>query len=298
MKIVNVIGGLGNQMFQYAFAISLQERTGEDVYVDVSHFNHIFIKKIKSANLHNGYEVEIVFPQANLGHAKWYQLVKTTWYCPNYVLSRIVRKFMPKRKSEVIQKVSQYFEYMPEVYLRTGNAYYEGLWSSAEYYKPIQGKLKKVFSHPTAIGRNANYIEQMENCNSVGIHVRRGDYLLEPDFRDICEIDYYKRAVEEIVKDGEKHSFYIFSNDMKWCKANLVPLLGAHEVHLVTENVGKNSCWDMHLMRHCKDLIIANSSFSWWAAFLKENEGRVVAPIKWVNRDAKFDVWDKEWIRL
>ncbi len=298
MKIVNIIGGLGNQMFQYAFALSLQKKTEDKVYIDISHFNHIFVKRIKSANLHNGFEIEKVFPNAHLEHAKWHQLIKITWYCPNYLLSRCVRRLLPKRKTEFIQPVNKYFEYIPQVYDLQGNIYYEGLWSAADYYEPIKDLLKQTFAHPDATGHNAEYIRKMNDTNSVGIHVRRGDYLFEPDFRDICEIDYYKRSIQEILSDGLRHTFFVFSNDMKWCKANLLPLFGNHEAVFVTENVGKNSCWDMHLMRHCKDLIIANSSFSWWAATLKEKDGRVIAPKTWVNRDAKFDIWNKDWIKL
>ena len=299
MKIVNIIGGLGNQMFQYAFALSVKEKNPhEEVMVDVSHFNYLFIKKFKSANLHNGYEVEKVFPNASLKHANWFDLMKVTWYCPNYLLSRCVRRLLPKRKTEFIQPVNKYFEYIPQVYDLQGNIYYEGLWSAADYYEPIKDLLKQTFAHPDATGHNAEYIRKMNDTNSVGIHVRRGDYLFEPDFRDICEIDYYKRSIQEILSDGLRHTFFVFSNDMKWCKANLLPLFGNHEAVFVTENVGKNSCWDMHLMRHCKDLIIANSSFSWWAATLKEKDGRVIAPKTWVNRDAKFDIWNKDWIKL
>lgn len=298
MKIVNIIGGLGNQMFQYAFALSLQKKTEDKVYIDISHFNHILVKKIRSANLHNGFEIERVFPNAHLEHAKWHQLIKITWYCPNYLISRVVRKFLPKRKNEVIQKVLEYFEYQPNVYSIKGNAYFEGLWSSAKYYKPIQKILIQVFAHPKATGQNAAYITEMEGTNSVGIHVRRGDYLMEPDFRDICEIDYYKKAIDFIISDGEKHIFYVFSNDMSWCKSHLQPLMSNSDIRYVTNNVGNQSCWDMHLMRHCKNLIIANSSFSWWAAFLKDNKGKVIAPKKWVNREAIFDVWDEDWIKL
>ena len=242
MKIVNVIGGLGNQMFQYSFALSLQVKyPQEEVMVDVSHFNYLFIKKFKSANLHNGFELEQVFPNARLKHASWKDLMKITWYCPDYLLSRVIRRILPQRKTEFIQPVNQYFEYSPSVYDIQGNVYFEGLWSSADYYTPIKDLLKHTFAHPDATGHNAEYIQQMKEKKSVGIHVRRGDYLLEPDFRDICEIDYYNKAIEEIIKDDEHHTFYVFSNDMNWCRANLLPLLSEHEIVFVTENVGKNS---------------------------------------------------------
>lgn len=299
MKIVNIIGGLGNQMFQYSFALSLKERfPNELVLIDTSHFNYIFVKKWKAANLHNGYEIDKVFPYASLRKANMWQLMKVTWYIPNYLLSRLARRILPKRKTEYIQSVNKYFEYDSAVYAENGNRYYEGIWESINYLLPIRKKIQEEFRHPQPNEINAKYIEKIMATNSVGIHIRRGDYLYAEAFRGICELDYYQRAINEILKDRETHAFYIFSNDIKWCEANIRPLVGSHEIVMMTENVGKDSCWDMFLMTYCKDLIIANSSFSWWGAFLNKCDGRVIAPAKWANRDAEFDIWAPEWIKL
>ena len=300
MKIVNIIGGLGNQMFQYAFALSLKEYyPNEEVFIDTSHFNYIFIKKFRGANLHNGYEIENVFPNANLKHASAWDLIKVTWYMPNYLLSRIVRRVMPVRKTEFIQPLEDSFAHNPAVYEIKGDCYYEGIWESVKNYIPFRSIIQKTFAHPNPNNDiNNSYIEQMEKDNSVGIHIRRGDYLYEPAFMNICDLDYYKKAIAEILTDGKMHTFYIFSNDMKWCEENITPLVKGHRMVMVTNNSGKNSCWDMFLMTHCKELIIANSSFSWWGAFLNNRGGRVIAPKVWVNRKAEYDIWLDEWIRL
>ena len=299
MKIVNVIGGLGNQMFQYAFALSLKERfPNEEVLIDTSHFKHLFFKKFKSANLHNGFEIDKVFPNANLPIASAKQLRRVTRYIPNYVLSRIARKFLPVKETEVIQTPKEYFAYNPDVYNMEGDIYFEGIWEAISYHLPLRDKIQELYMHKDPSPVNAAYIHDMETMNSVGIHVRRGDYLKHPGFRGICDLDYYKRGIEKILEDGSDHVFYIFSNDMPWCEAHIKPLLIDHECVFVTSNVGENSCWDMFLMSHCKDLIIANSSFSWWGAFLNRRGGRVVAPAKWVNRDAEFDIWAPDWIRI
>lgn len=299
MKIVNIIGGLGNQMFQYSFALSLKERfPNERVMIDTTHFNHIFIKKFRGANLHNGYEVEKVFPNAKLEHASAWDLMKVTWYMPNYLLSRVVRRLLTKRKSEYIQPLEQSFAHIPEVYDINGDCYYEGIWESAKNYISCKDVIQHTFAHPEPNSSNKVRIEQMEHENSVGVHIRRGDYLYEPAFMNICDIDYYERAITEILKDGMKHTFYIFSNDMKWCNENIKPLMKGHQIVMVNDNTGKDSCWDMFLMTHCKDLIIANSSFSWWGAFLNNRDGRVVAPKTWVNRKAEYDIWLDEWIKL
>lgn len=299
MKIVNIIGGLGNQMFQYSFALSLKHRfPNEEVLVDISHFKYLFVKRYKSANLHNGYEIDTVFPNADLKIAKPSQLMKVTWYMPNYVLSRILRKLLPTRKTEVIQNPKEYFAYKEDYYNHKGDIYYEGIWESVTNYVPIRSVLQHVFAHGSPNELNARYISEMESCNSVAIHIRRGDYLYSPDFYGISDIDYYERGILEILRDAKEHTFYIFSNDMKWCEDNIVPLVKGNKVVMVCENTGRNSCWDMFLMTHCKDLIIANSSFSWWGAFLNNRGGKVIAPKKWANRDVEFDIWLDEWVKL
>ncbi len=299
MKIVNIIGGLGNQMLQYAFALSLKEKfPNEEVLIDTSHFNYIFIKKYKAANLHNGFEIYNIFPNATLKKAKSHHLMKLTWYIPNYLLSRLARKFLPKRKKEIVQKVTEYFAYNPCLFEQEGDFYYEGIWASINHFLPIRDKLLYTFKHPTPNKINADYIAHIQASDSVGIHIRRGDYLYTKSFRNICDLPYYKDAIAEILKDGKQHNFYIFSNDVKWCEDNIVPLVNGNNIVMVRGNYGKMSCWDMFLMTYCKDLIIANSSFSWWGAFLNNQGGRIIAPAKWVNREnVEFDIWSPNWIR-
>lgn len=300
MKIVNMKGGLGNQMFEYAFAVSLRERfPQEKVLVDASHYGHIFFKSYKGANLHNGFEIHKVFPNADIRAAKPWQLLRVTWYMPNYVLSRVVRRILPIRKGEVIQKESEFFTHNEEYYNLQGDRYFEGIWESAHNYIPIRDVLRHVYEHGEPNAVNRAYIDEIGRCNSVGIHIRRGDYLKVPEFRGICDLEYYTRAIREVLEDGQEHVFYLFSNDMEWCRENIVPLCAGQKVVMVTENVGKESCWDMFLMTYCQDLIIANSSFSWWAAFLNRRDGRVFAPHRWFNREGvEFDVWLDDWIRI
>lgn len=152
--------------------------------------------------------------------------------------------------------------------------------------------------HPIPNGYNAGLIKKIEQAESVGLHVRRGDYLNEPEFRGICNAEYYHKAIRDVVSDGKKHSFFIFSNDMSWCRENLLPLMVGHNMLFVSGNTGKNSCWDMFLMMHCKDLIIANSSFSWWGAFLNKQVNRVYVPEPWLNRDCEIDLYADSWIKV
>ena len=299
MKIVNITGGLGNQMFQYAFALALQHRHPEEkVYIDTQHYHTIFFKKFKGINLHNGYEIDKVFPKAKLPIAGFWQLAKISYWIPNYVLSRIGRKLLPLRKTEYMPPYSMNYTFDKEALERKGDCYYEGYWQSVHHFTDIKNELQRVYSHSEPNEYNAGLIKEIERTESVGIHVRRGDYLNEPEFRGICGVEYYQKAIKDVLSDGKKHTFFIFSNDMQWCRENLAPLMVGHELLFVTGNTGNQSCWDMFLMTHCKDLIIANSSFSWWGAFLNKSIKRVYAPDPWLNRDCEIDIYEDNWIKV
>ena len=299
MKIVNLIGGLGNQMFQYAFALALKHRhPGHEVKIDTSHFNYLFFKKYRASNLHNGFEMEDVFPNAKLEQASCLELMKLTWYMPNYWLSRIVRMLLPKRKHEFIQSQSEIFKYDPDILNAETDGYYEGVWQAAQYLVDAKDEIMETYAHPAPNEYNQNLISEIQNCNSVGIHVRRGDYEYAKDFNGICTLEYYQKAIKEILKEDKNYVFYVFSNDIKWCNDNLASLVNGHKIVYVTENKGADSCWDMFLMTYCKDLIIANSSFSWWGAFLNKGVNRVVAPYPWVNRNCPLDNYLSSWIRI
>ena len=108
MKIVNIAGGLGNQMFQYAFAVTLQNRfPKEQIYIDTQHYHSIFFKRFGSVNLHNGYEIDKLFEKATLPMASAKELRRVTRYIPNYVLSRVARKLLPKKSTELVAPYSE-----------------------------------------------------------------------------------------------------------------------------------------------------------------------------------------------
>lgn len=299
MKIVNITGGLGNQMFQYAFALALKcKHPEEKVYIDVQHYHTIFFKRYKGINLHNGFEIAKVFPKANIPIAGFWQLAKITYWVPNYVLSRLVRKALPLRNTEFVPPYSMNYVYDRSALERKGDCYYEGYWQSVHYYSGIKNELREIFSHPTPNDYNADMIRKITESKSVGIHVRRGDYLNEPEFSGICDISYYQKAIMDLKSDGKAHAFFIFSNDIEWCREHIAPLLEGHSYTFVTGNTGHHSCWDMFLMTYCKDLVIANSSFSWWGAFLNAHVNRVYAPFPWLNRDCELDVYEDSWIKV
>ena len=242
MKIVNITGGLGNQMFQYAFALSLKDHfKAEEILIDIHHFNHY--------KLHNGFELSKIFKGINLVIANKKQLRKVTYYIPHYTLSRLFRKCLSKLRTEYIEKKE--YVYDDEPYNLTGNYYFEGYWQSYKYYAKIKSQIFEAFEFPEPNSYNKNLALNIASCNSVGIHIRRGDYLNHKDFKGICDLDYYQRAINDLASKSEKFHFFIFSNDIQWCKANIQPLINNDKVTYVTENRGNDSCWDMYLMSKC-----------------------------------------------
>ena len=298
MKIVNLAGGLGNQMFQYAFALMLQERYPDEcVMIDTQHYHSLFFKRFGSVNLHNGYEIDKIFPNATLQKAGFRDLIKVTYYIPNYIASRISRRLLPIRATEYVSPYSENYSFNEAVFT-SGDRYYEGYWQCAAYYHDIQPLLRHTFAPPAPNEYNASMIDRIKNSRSVGIHVRRGDYKYAPELNGICNTAYYAKAIAKATEDGEKRTFFVFSNDMAWCKEHLQPMAPEHDMVFVEGNKGKDSCWDMFLMTYCSQLIIANSSFSWWGAFLNGSADAVYAPYPWIHRDCSIEIYPPEWIQI
>ena len=289
MKIVNVIGGLGNQMFCYAFAKALQCKSDEKIFVDLSHFNHY--------ELHEGFLIDKIFNVSDILIADKSHIKALSYYCPHYKLSRLLRKILPPKRTEYIEK--QNYIYDSDALNTKENCYYEGYWQSPLYFFDLEGEIKKMFTFSIPQNENKQIALKMQQVNSVCIHVRRGDYVNAKSFMGICDITYYEQAISFIKKKNDQPTFFIFSNDMNWCEENIRPLLGAFEFEFVSHNSKSDSYWDMYLMTCCKNMIIANSSFSWWAAYLNITDNPlVIAPDKWVNRNYKIDIHLENWVKM
>jgi len=299
MKIVNIIGGLGNQMFQYAFAVSLKAKfPKEEIFLDIQHFNVLFVKNFKGRNVHYGFELDKILQEVALPVANKFILRKVTRYIPNYWLSRIARKLLPKKKTEFID--DNFGKFSPEVYYKEGDCYYEGYWQSAKYFTENKTLIKKSlrFKEFTDL-TNVRLSKKMLSENSVAIHVRRGDYLQQSLYKNIATIEYYHKSIQMIKSIINEPIFYVFSNDLEWCKENMQPLLEGYEITYLSHNKGNESFRDIMLMCCCKGMIIANSSFSWWAAFLNERDDNVIcAPKKWINMHGAEDIQDSSWILI
>jgi hypothetical protein len=279
MNVVKITDGLGNQMFQYAFARSLQIESGSAVYLDTRYINNedLIIRKedrfqIKK-NGHRKYGLDnfkITLPVAGNGILKhWNYLVdgKSTY------------SFLWKYFDEDVTGVKT-SPILP--------SYYKGYFFNLKYYKDIKPILQREFvlKQKLRLPDSIKYI--LENDNTVSIHVRRGDFLKLN--RDISQKDYYPKALKMISEMINTPTFLVFSDDIEWVKNNLK--IGERAIYI--SGMGFKDFEELAIMKHCKHNIIANSTFSYWAAYLNTNQNKIViCPKRW-----KTDIIPEEWIKV
>lgn len=290
MKIVNILGGLGNQMFVYAMFLALKEAHPEE---DVL----LCRRSYKGYPLHNGYELDSIFgieaPEASL-----VQLAKVAYPYYNYKTWQLMRHFFPQRKSMASGTTQIPFDYKEVT--REDDTFYDGYWQNEKNFLPIREKVIDTFKFfEFTDEKNLALAEKLKGVRAASCHVRRGDYLNDPVY-GVCNSQYYVGAVTELNQTVNPDMYCIFSDDIEWCKENLVDLIGrGKEVIFVDWNKGRESYRDMQLMSLCHYNIIANSSFSWWGAWLNNYEDKVViAPEIWMNKPLVNDPICDSWKRI
>lgn len=282
MIIVRFIGGLGNQMFQYSFYKFLEAK-GFIVKADLNDF--------VDYKLHNGFELERIF-ELNLNQADKKDINK--FKDSNLdIFSKIKRKILGRKKSHKYQ-----FDFSFQDLNKNTNLYLDGYWQAKEFID--YGNIKDNFvfkSKPNDL--NVKIIKEMKSNTSISIHVRRGDYLKLKDVYAECTKEYYQRAILFMEENNLDCNFYVFSNDISWCKKNLKFDNSKHT--FIEHNTGIQSYEDIRLMSCCKHNIIANSSFSWWGAVLnKSQDKKVICPKNWfVNPKKSKDIFiPNDWILI
>ena len=288
MKIVKIIGGLGNQMFQFALYEALRKQFPEErVLVDLHCFN--------GYHKHRGFEIPRIF-DVTYEEANWKEVAKMAYPYPNFQSCRIGSRILPCRETMFMEDTHYTFE--PTALTREGDTYYDGYWQHEEYFIAIREDILKTFTFPTFEDqRNQETASLITEKNSCAIHIRRGDYVKDKLFRNICGIEYYKDAIQLMTEKTHPEIFCIFSDDIHWCHEHLSSLLGKTETVFADWNTGRNSFYDMHLMSLCRHQIIANSSFSWWGAWLNRNDAKVViGPRKWWNINGAHTPISNSWL--
>jgi len=268
MKIVRFLGGLGNQMFQYAFYKALQKRF-PNVKADLQGYT--------AYALHNGLELENIF---NIQLNKAPTFTSNLYYLHNRKwIYRKLRQILNLRKSYKEEQIL--FSFDPFFLENPTPAYYWGYWQNHQYFSSVAKELQLDFRFKNPLTpQNQETLAQIQQSNSVSIHIRRGDYLKDPFLGGLCRPEYYQQAISYIQTRVSSPEFFIFSDDISWCREKL----SLPDSNFISWNTGTESYIDMQLMSGCKHQIIANSSFSWWAAWLNVYpEKIVICPKKWAN---------------
>lgn len=296
-KIVKFNGGLGNQMFQYAFALSVADKFKTNFALDFSWFeavkkHELVVPRVFGLNVFN-----LECPAAtneDLSEVKY----------PNFdsKFKRSLAKMFPKFFNVNYVSEKHTFCFDNHLFNYPHYFYYEGYFQNEKYFKHLRAALLKSFSLKAPLSqfdqKTQSVLDEIIKTNSVSIHIRRGDYVSLDHVsktHGTCSLEYYKRAIEYIAEKVEKPHFFLFSDDIDWVVGNLEL---KYPYTVVDFNQDKPYL-DLELMKNCKHNITANSSFSWWGAWLNENPQKIViSPKRWILQKKKCDIAPKEWVKL
>ena len=267
MIIAKIIGGLGNQCFQYAAGRHLAEIHRTEFKMDISEFEN-YIPHAFSLNHFN-----------------------------------IIEHYASAEEMAELKYVKEkHFHFDPEILHLPDGIYLHGYWQCEKYFAGISEIIRHELSVKSPLsGRDAEMAEQIASCESVSAHIRRADYVTKTytELFDPCGLDYYSASIEQLCRVVKKPHFFVFTDDKAWVRANFkLP----YPITFVDHNGHDKNYEDMRLMSRCKHNIIANSTFSWWGAWLNKNPRKMVfAPKKWfteIARSSSKDLIPDSWIKV
>ncbi len=288
MIIAKLKGGLGNQMFQYAFARALSLRNKTTLGFDTSFYNN------------QGYPVrtfdlDLFSVDGVIARPSQVPLVYRNYGggIIGRVLSKVLNRVLP-------QKGSERFFHFDESKLELGpDVYLDGYWQSPKYFAGYEDVIKADFTIKALLSESVESLKkEISSTDSVCVHIRRGDYVGNKH-HEVVGLPYYEQALALLQSKVQVSAVYVFSDDIEWCKANL--RFGIETVFVGDEYVGDRSIGHFALMSSCKHFIIPNSSFSWWAAYLAVSADKIViAPKMWFTDSSinTSDVTPDTWTRI
>lgn len=317
MKVVSMLGGLGSQMFKYAFY--LQVKGSDESYIDTTPFRLL--------EMWNGYELERIFgirekdiseqltdeeidiyKNENISYKKVAEITIEKMKPHKPVVSIFRGYWYPNSKHRILLFVSLIYNKLKRLTKKNNeekdtypilyktkcfSIYYDEFNHTSDRYfggEKNRKKLSEVFAFPAFSNeRNIQSAGEMQEQESVAIHVRRSDHMY--DNCRLFEDDYFKKSVSYIKERVKNPVFYVFSDEPEWCRSSL-NILGLNDcdVRFVDWNVGTQSFRDMQLMTYCKHNILAISSFSWWGYYLSKRDDKIVCAPKgyWLEVPVHF----------
>ena len=285
MIIVKLVGGMGNQMFQYAAGRRLAIKHKTILKLDLS----FLLDKTPRENFtYRAYDLDVYNIQENF--------------------TSFIDKI--KQKLKLINVIQQpHYHFYKKILSAPDNSYLVGFWQSEKYFIDIEQIIRKDFTLKSDLDYETKKMaEKIKSLNAVCVHVRRGDFVSNPvanKFHGVCNLEYYLKGIDYIADRVSNPHFFVFSDDLEWCKKNLqidYPFTIVSHIY-----AGKEFEFKLKLMTLCKHYIISNSSFAWWGVWLNKNlEKIVIAPKKWFNDTSRFndtlintiDLIPETWIRI
>jgi len=293
MIIVKLTGGLGNQLFQFAIGKSLSIKMKQRLMFDISSFEWDSIREFSLDKILKQYEI-----------ATKEDFVKVTSSIPKFsdrLFYKLINKEIPYFKKSLIKESKFTFDPNYPLY-SSPHLYLEGYWQSENYFKDIRPYLLNEIRFENLTPKTYYYKNIIEShSESVSIHVRRGDYASNPDttnFHGLMNKTYYLKAIQLLSSKLENPYFFVFSDDKEFVKTMFEGFDNIEFIEGLTYDYE-----DLYLMSLCKHQIIANSSFSWWGAWLNRNERKeIIAPKQWFHdeemQSKTTDLIPSSWIKI
>jgi Glycosyl transferase family 11 len=299
MIVIQLAGGLGNQMFQYAYGKALSAKLKVPFYIDASLLNYYPSSKY---NTQRQYTLDIfdINTEGVLGNDIWWlNQVKKNKFITIFLYKLYIKKLLFSNKLNVYEQTP---DGNPEEWMGViPNTYIKGSFQSEIVFKDIETEIHKDFTFQNLPPENIHTVLlQIRGIESVAIHIRRGDYTLQhnKEVHGVLGLEYYKKAILLLLERVKNPVFFVFSDDIDWVKENL--RIDNIDIRFF-ENLNAPDYEDLRMMSNCKHNIIANSSFSWWGAWLNQNSNKIViAPSNWFvtqNKDLNHLI-PKAWIQL
>jgi len=295
MIIINISGGLGNQMFEYAAARRLSAIHNTELKLDLTGF-----KKQKHKFYLDRFKTRLDFAsKQEINSLVNISLLEMHPKIPS-MLQPIYEKFLKIRyKSFIAEK---YFHFDETFLNASNNAYLLGYWQSEKYFADIASIIRNEFKLRRALSkRSSEMLSGIINSQSISINVRRGDYVSDYSINKkhgVLDLSYYNRAISYLENKINKPHFYFFSDDMPWVKKNFRL---DYPTTYMDFNYPEGIHEDLILTSSCRYNICANSTFSWWAAWLNNyREKIVIAPRRWFRDQSLItkDLLPQKWLRL
>lgn len=285
MIISRITGGLGNQLFQFAAAYEVAKRNQVPLKL------HFYLDERDTPRMA---EINQLVPALN-----WCSIEELEQFVPSTSMERLIQRLLPASKKSFFKE--RYFHFNPQLEKVAGNAYLQGYWQSENYFKRSAVELKELINEGLKRFSFSNSLQnKLQDPNSVSLHVRKGDYLKPPYSRYYHQLDntYYTAAVNVLKKKYAQVNLMVFTDDPQWVESHLNV---GHPFELISSKETFSVFEDMHAMTQCRQHIIANSSFSWWTAWLSNSPNKtVIAPSKWFNEGPSDteDLIPSEWITV